>query len=286
MRQRIITGVIFTMVVAAFIIPAYWFPLITVLFAIIVGSVAGYEMYKACKAGGVSISRAGLVISGVLALLSILATYLLKGDLLMALAFYLISEMILVLVLAVVPSIVAIQEDGFRKGIFSGSTCLYVTFPLFCLCVVALFAQNGWFLMLPALVSPWISDVFAYFTGVLFGKHKIVPHISPKKTWEGCIGGMLFCAAIFTVYAVFYIYENNEIKINLGVFAVVMFVLGMIISVMSQIGDWFASSIKRHVGIKDFGKFMPGHGGMLDRFDSAFFTLPMGVVFAIVAMYL
>ena len=65
-----------------------------------------------------------------------------------------------------------------------------------------------------------------------------------------------------------------------------MFVIGLFVSVMSQLGDWLASLIKRHFGIKDFGKFMPGHGGMLDRFDSAFFTLPMAAVMAIVAMYL
>jgi phosphatidate cytidylyltransferase len=137
--------------------------------------------------------------------------------------------------------------------------------------------------MLVGLVAPWISDVFAYLVGVTIGKHKIVPHISPKKTWEGCIGGALFCALGVMLYSVFVIYRVDNIGMDLTAFAVMTFIMGLLVSVMSQLGDWFASVIKRHVGIKDYGKIFPGHGGMLDRFDSTFFTMPIGLLLAIIA---
>ena len=81
------------------------------------------------------------------------------------------------------------------------------------------------------------------------------------------------------------VYKIDNLAINMVVFSVVTFVMGFLISVMSQIGDWLASLIKRRVGIKDYGKIFPGHGGMLDRFDSSFFTLPMGLLIAIFALH-
>ena len=286
MRQRIITGVIFTIVVPMFVIPMYWIPLVSILFSLIVGVVAGREMYQACGHGNIKLSKVGLVLAGLISLVAMALTSILGGDILMALSFYLLLEMPLFFVLSLMPSVCSTSHDGFVNGVTTAGTALYVSFPLFCLCSVTIFVPNGWYYMVAALAAPWISDVFAYFTGVLFGKHKIVPHISPKKTWEGCIGGMLFCAIALSLYFAFFVYGTRDFEIQRITFGIVMFVIGLFVSVMSQLGDWLASLIKRHFGIKDFGKFMPGHGGMLDRFDSAFFTLPMAAVMAIVAMYL
>ena len=146
-------------------------------------------------------------------------------------------------------------------------------------------AENGWYYMVPALFAAWISDTMAYFSGVTLGKHKIVPHISPKKTWEGCIGGALGCALVVMLYFDIVIYNVCGIKMNLFVFSVLSFFLGFIMSVMSQLGDWLASLIKRRVGIKDYGTIFPGHGGMIDRFDSAFFTIPTGVLLAMIVVF-
>ena len=112
-------------------------------------------------------------------------------------------------------------------------------------------------------IGAWITDIFAYFTGVFFGKHKLCETISPKKTIEGSIGGIVFCAISFVLFGMFTVQGQIEVYEY-----IILAVIGIIISVVSQIGDLSMSLIKRHYGIKDFGKIFPGHGGMLDRFDS------------------
>lgn len=118
-------------------------------------------------------------------------------------------------------------------------------------------------------IIAFLTDTFAYFSGYLFGKRKLAPKISPKKTIEGSIGGII--GSTFFVLVFFHII-NNDIKL-------IYLLLGIIGSISSQIGDLKASLIKRSVGIKDFGKIMPGHGGVLDRFDSIIFTAPIVYIF-------
>ncbi len=287
MKQRVITGTLFTIVVSVFIGLAYFYPIVSLIFSLIVGTVALVELYKALKAGKYQPSAFFMFLGGIFALISLLAGTVLT-DRYPALAFelYIALELSLCLVTAVWPSIKNKSDTQFYDGIATAGSILYVTFPLFCLVTTTYIFENGWFYMVVALVAPWISDVFAYFTGVLFGKHKIVPRISPKKTWEGCIGGAVFCAFAVMLYFDFVVYRIENFKMNIVVFSIIMFLMGLAISVMSQIGDWFASVIKRHVGIKDYGKFLPGHGGMIDRFDSTFYTLPVGLLIGVISMFL
>lgn len=123
----------------------------------------------------------------------------------------------------------------------------------------------GAYTYLLIFIGAWVTDSFAYFTGFLFGKHKLIPEISPKKTVEGSIGGILFCGGAFVLYgiAISHFVETAD-RMNLAL----LFFYGIIVSVVSQIGDLSLSAVKRHYGIKDFGKIFPGHGGILDRFDS------------------
>ncbi len=111
------------------------------------------------------------------------------------------------------------------------------------------------------------TDTFAYFTGITIGKTKIVPKISPKKTLEGCIGGVVGCIVAMVLFGFFF---SDVIGVPVVHFAV----LGLLCGIISQLGDWSASVIKRAVGIKDYGNIMPGHGGVLDRLDSILFTAP------------
>lgn len=113
-------------------------------------------------------------------------------------------------------------------------------------------------------ITAWGTDTFAYFSGYLFGENKLCPSISPKKTIEGAVGGILGSTLISTIFGYLFLKECIGIIIFIGI-------LG---SVVAQIGDLSASLIKRHTGIKDFGNLMPGHGGILDRFDSILFTAP------------
>jgi phosphatidate cytidylyltransferase len=126
---------------------------------------------------------------------------------------------------------------------------------------------GGEYFYLLAFAGAWMTDIFAYFTGMLFGKHKLIPDVSPKKTVEGAIGGVLFCTLSFVGFGLLY---NNlwagEVGGALPLW--IMAIMGVLVSVVSQIGDLSLSLLKRKYGIKDFGKVFPGHGGVMDRFDS------------------
>lgn len=113
-------------------------------------------------------------------------------------------------------------------------------------------------------VVAWICDVFAYLVGSLIGKHKLIPKISPKKTVEGSIGGIVFSALLCLVYG----YGVDLFTDNISVNYLFLVVGGALLSVVSQLGDLVASAIKREYGAKDYGKLFPGHGGVMDRFDS------------------
>lgn len=129
------------------------------------------------------------------------------------------------------------------------------------------FIRGGQFFYLLAFVGAWVTDTFAYFTGMLLGKHKLIPDVSPKKTVEGAIGGVVFCTLSFVGFGLLYNHlwvADGEKSIPLLAMAIV----GFIVSIVSQIGDLSLSLLKRKYGIKDFGKIFPGHGGVLDRFDS------------------
>ena len=112
-------------------------------------------------------------------------------------------------------------------------------------------------------IAAWISDIFAYFTGVFFGKHKLIPEISPKKTVEGSLGGIVFAAGFMVLYG-FILSLVAEVTPNY----LVLSIGGVLLAVAGQIGDLLASLVKREHGVKDYGRLMPGHGGIMDRFDS------------------
>ena len=140
------------------------------------------------------------------------------------------------------------------------------------------FHEGGRFLYLLAFIGAWVTDIFAYFSGRLFGKHKLIPEISPKKTVEGSIGGMLFSVLAFLGFTFVYntwlvglLFNGEAVKMQLTLSYPLMAAVGLIVSVVSQIGDLSMSALKRYYGIKDFGKIFPGHGGMLDRMDSILF---------------
>lgn len=134
-------------------------------------------------------------------------------------------------------------------------------------------AVGGEFYWYFIFIGAWVTDTFAYFTGMLFGKHKLIPTVSPKKTVEGAIGGIVFCVAFFIGYgALLNHLTQYDISLVLLGFA------GLISAFVSMIGDLSMSVIKRKYGIKDYGKIFPGHGGVLDRFDS---ILAVAIVMAL-----
>ena len=132
-------------------------------------------------------------------------------------------------------------------------------------------ADEGLKLVWLIFIASWICDTCAYLTGMLFGKHKLTPRLSPKKSVEGAIGGVAGAAAVGFLYGVI---------ISLGDAAWVSAVICAAGAVISQFGDLTASAIKRNHDIKDYGKLIPGHGGILDRFDSVIITAPIVFILA------
>lgn len=124
------------------------------------------------------------------------------------------------------------------------------------------------------LAGAWLGDSGAYFVGTFFGKHKLCPEISPKKTVEGAIGGVLTVGLVFAVYAFFYRMVMGYQGISFEVNYLYLVLMGFGCGVLGIVGDLSASLIKRQFGIKDFGNIMPGHGGLMDRFDSVLFVAP------------
>ncbi len=130
--------------------------------------------------------------------------------------------------------------------------------------------KHGLFYMILAICCyAWATDIFAYIVGVCIGKHKFSPNISPKKSLEGSIGGTL-CCIIFSVLVTFIYSVIMDFSVNY----VLVFVFSLLCSLVGQVGDFSFSYIKRSYGIKDFGKILPGHGGVLDRLDSLIFISP------------
>ena len=153
-------------------------------------------------------------------------------------------------------------------------TFIGIFYVVFFIMFVALIdgMKNGKILIWYAIFAAWGTDIFAYFVGMLIGKHKF-SKISPKKSIEGCIGGTIGAVLLMLGYTFF---VNQFLGMNYSYWYIAG--ISVILSLVGQIGDFAASSIKRSVDIKDFSNLIPGHGGMLDRIDSLIFLAPFAYV--------
>ncbi|MBM7854427.1 phosphatidate cytidylyltransferase [Desulfohalotomaculum tongense] len=158
--------------------------------------------------------------------------------------------------------------DG-AGGLF---TTLYLSLLIYIYLISTLPQGKHWIFIM--LVGTWASDTFAYFTGRAFGRHKLTPNLSPKKTWEGAIGGILGSMAAVYIYSILF----NPAP------PAVLILLGALISISSQVGDLVESALKRQAKIKDSGTIIPGHGGVLDRFDSMLLSAPLVYYFVSVSI--
>lgn len=150
---------------------------------------------------------------------------------------------------------------------------------------LALFSMNFAFFTLPYawellcifLISPWISDSFAYFCGKLLGKTKICPNISPNKTLAGALGSIIATSIFYALLFIVFRQQMSLSKLNV----LLAIAIGMLASALCQVGDLFASALKRYKGVKDSGDLIPGHGGILDRLDSTYFSFPFLTILAL-----
>jgi len=135
--------------------------------------------------------------------------------------------------------------------------------------------ESGFMLIMFAFLLTWASDVGGYFAGSRWGKHKLAPLLSPNKTWEGAAGGILMSVIIALLF--YQLFFSSSL-------ALVFVLLGLLASAGAQFGDLFISGLKRYMGAKDSGNLIPGHGGVLDRFDSFILVVPIVYYFVIYAI--
>ena len=257
MLQRIITGacIAILMIVLVVFSGTWFFP----AFMTLLTALGTYEMLGCIGTGKNGFIAVPAIIS---ALASAVCAYFFG---------YATCVAIIMLYLAVLFAMCVFFDEKVKVNdvLCSFSSTLYVM-----LCFAAFTSLRkidgiGLYMFLLVFIAAWITDTFAYFTGVFFGKHKLIPRISPKKTVEGAVGGIAFCVLAFFVYGTV-LSKFFEVQVNMPV----LLTLGLIMSIISQIGDLIASAIKRSYGIKDYGKLFPGHGGILDRFDSIMILSP------------
>ena len=173
------------------------------------------------------------------------------------------------------------QPDPVNDWAYTMMSQLYIALPFSMLSVLAFQSDDTgihytWMVPLSVFVFLWINDTGAYLCGSLLGRHKLFPRISPGKSWEGSIGGGVL--VVLVALLVWYLSEQYE-ENPLGLSAIEWAGLGLTVVIFGTWGDLVESLFKRTLGIKDSGNILPGHGGMLDRFDSSLMAIPAAVVY-------
>lgn len=180
------------------------------------------------------------------------------------------------------------NEDPIHDWAYAMMSQMYIALPFSCLAILAFrsYADTGlvvYNMLLPVsiFVFLWINDTGAYCTGTLLGRHKLFPRVSPGKSWEGSIGGAVFVLIVAALMS--YIDDNGLLASSgcmpTGLNIIEWMGLGLTVVVFGTLGDLVESLFKRTLGIKDSGNILPGHGGMLDRFDSSLMAIPAAVVY-------
>ncbi len=281
MKQRVITGAVLTVILVAALCLSYMavWPVLCAVLAV-VGAYEAASVYRLQK-------RLGFILpTYMLALFLSLAAHmtdseafiLLPKSLAITPAFYLTLALtaIIVYVFAIFTfGVLTAGKDGFTATLAAAMMVIYVALGFAAL--VLLRRMSGYPMVILVFVGSWVSDTFAYFTGRLLGKHKLSPIVSPKKTIEGSVGGMVF-SALFAALLGLILYKLDVIATEPHYLLLAL--AGLVLSVASQVGDLTASLVKREYGIKDYGSLFPGHGGVLDRFDSVILVSVILLVFA------
>lgn len=255
-RTRLISGIILMAIAITVVVLGGNVLFTTVLLISLVGM---YELYKILQ-----INKALPGIIGYLAGISYYALIYFKQQEYMLLLF------ICFLLLLMIAYVIRFPSYKTEQIVIAFFGLFYVSLMLSYIYQVRML-EDGAILVWLIFIGAWGSDTCAYCVGMLIGRHKVTPKLSPKKSLEGCIGGVVGAALIGFLYATVLRDKITGIENPQLIFAII----GGASSIISQIGDLAASAIKRNHDIKDYGNLIPGHGGILDRFDSMIFTAPI-----------
>lgn len=260
MKTRIITGV----VSAALFLTVLLLPWSIVLSAVtsLLAAVAVYEVFTVT---GIAKHRGMESLSVAFALLAPFFTQLQGRAAIVTLLMYVVLLAMMVIMYA--------KEVNPKRSTVVYVLATIVTLALSCMSYLRMLPKHGLFYVILSLLMAWMSDTGAYFVGTFFGKHKLCPKLSPKKTVEGLVGGIVISIVISLLAGL--IYQSAFLKAGAHISYGGVFLLALVCAPLSVVGDLFASLIKRVCGAKDYGKIFPGHGGVMDRFDSLLFVFPV-----------
>lgn len=250
MKIRILSGLIMVPLLAVLYFGGY----VLTAACFIIAIVGVYEFFRGFRAMGVNPSYPVAIVS---ALILYTMNIFVEDD----------TWHMFWLFLSVLLSLLYLFNIEHRKLEDAMSTIVGIVYVIFFSYHVLLVEQTGdtQILIWLIVISAFGTDIFAYFTGMAIGKHKLCPHISPKKSIEGSVGGAVASIVLCGIFGYFFAEE----------YLVHCLLIGLLGGIVSQLGDLTASVFKRKMGIKDYGNLIPGHGGILDRFDSVLFTAPM-----------
>ena len=263
-KTRLLSGILLVIIALATIITGG-----DVLFAtlLMISFIGMTEIYKVLKISGTLLGVAGYIA---------------------AVAYYFAlrfgnAEWVIMLAIAFLIAIMIIYVFSYPK--YRSEQIMLAFFGLFYVAFMLSYVyqirmlEQGAFLVWLAFICSWGSDTCAYCVGMLIGKHKMAPKLSPKKSIEGAVGGVVGAALLGALYAVA-INHFASVTANVVLYAII----GGVGALVSMVGDLAASAIKRNHDIKDYGNLIPGHGGILDRFDSVIFTAPIIYYMAIMLL--
>lgn len=256
MKTRILSGIVLVIIMASALVCGDWY-----LFGLnlVISLIGMYELYRVISMEKTAMAYVGYI--------SCILYYICIGAECEQYLLLILAAMVMVVMSVYVFTFPKYRTENVCMTILG---VVYVGMLLSYIYKVRC-SHDGIYIVWLIFAASWVNDTFAYFTGVFFGKHKMAPKLSPKKSVEGGIGGVAASAVIGGIYgAVAGPYMSGVFMQPVMTFAAACFI-GAFFAI---VGDLAASAIKRNYNIKDYGRLIPGHGGILDRFDSVIFTAP------------
>ena len=256
---RLISGIVLVAVALLTICSGGWILYGTLTIVSLIGM---FELYRAVK-----VQKQGENLLAVVGYLGVILHYILLS---LGYSEYTMMNLIIVLIAMMFVYVFSYPKYHTEQMLAAFFGVFYVSVMLSYVYQTRMLPGGAYIVWLIFLCS-WGCDTCAYCVGVLIGKHKMAPVLSPKKSWEGAVGGVVGAALLTLIYC--FVFQGSMGSTNRDIIMLCM--ICAIGAIISMIGDLTASAIKRNYDIKDYGKLIPGHGGILDRFDSVIFTAPI-----------
>lgn len=260
MKTRVISGIVIGLILAGVLIPGGY---ILAAALLIVSLVAYFELLRATGVHQQGKKAGAIEVCGYISILMHYGQMILTRD-----YRYYIFSLMFSFFLIMVSYVLSFPKYKATQAIAGFFCFIYAPVNISFVYLLRERPLGIYFAFIPFIA--WVCDTCAYFAGRAFGKHKLVPVLSPKKTVEGAIGGVLGSVAVGALFG-YLLYRNETHRPEV---ILVLMIITFVGSIISQLGDLLASGIKRDNNIKDYGNVIPGHGGIMDRFDSVIFVTP------------